>query len=58
MISDNILICVNFVKMYTMENNNYSIYLLGESVNDVQKIDLLLAILGDLEQPVWSQPNL
>jgi hypothetical protein len=44
--------------MYTMENNNYSIYLLGESVNDVQKIDLLLAILGDLEQPVWSQPNL
>jgi hypothetical protein len=26
-------------------------------MDDVKKINLLLAILGDLEQPVWPQPN-
>jgi hypothetical protein len=33
-------------------------YLLGESMNDVQKINLLLAILRDFEEPVWSKPDL
>lgn len=40
--------------VFLLLGNNFP----SQTVNDVQEADLVLSILGQIEQEVWSQPDL